>query len=345
MKTQIRHVGAATALILISLPTLAHHSSAPFEDESTIRLQGTVTRLKWANPHVYIEVETRDEYGNSVQWLIEGLPPAGLRESGWSRDSLTPGEEIVFAGHPSRNSAHKRILGESIIKTDGTILMMPNAKNRSTMPPVDLEDPFVADSLSGRWRTRWNPQVASQFLAPQTRWSLTDRGREAMETYNAHLDPATRCIPEPSPYAMIWPSGKSIEISTDQIRIRDELDIERIVHMKAVGHEGADYVDQGHSIGWWEDGVLVIDTSHFAEHRRGLAFGGLASSRKKHLVERFELQADRTALTYSYWLEDPVYLSEPVSGELTLVYRPDQPFLHQPCDIESAARHLEHVPQ
>ncbi|MGI9261206.1 MAG: DUF6152 family protein [Woeseiaceae bacterium] len=343
MFKQISRIFACGTLILISLPLTAHHSSSPFEDESTIRLQGTVTRVKWANPHVYIEAQTSDEDGETDVWLIEGLPPAGLRESGWSRDSLTVGESIVFAGYPARNATHRRMLGDSIIKADGTILAMPNAKDRSAIPPVDLEVPLVADDLSGRWRTRWDPRVASQFFAAQERWPLTDQGREAMATYNAFLDPATRCVPEPAPYAMIWPSGKSIEISDDQIRIRDELDIERIVYMNVDSHESADFNDQGHSIGWWEDGVLVVDTAHFAEHRRGLAFGGLASSRSKHLVERFELQPDRTALTYSFTLEDPVYLAEPVSGELTLVYRPDQPFMHEPCDIENAARHLEHA--
>ena len=110
--------------------------------------------------------------------------------------------------------------------------------------------------------------------------------------------------------------------------------------MNQASHEGAANSDQGHSIGHWENGALVVDTTHFTPHRRGLAIGGLPSGENKHLVEEFELSADRTTLSYSFRLEDEEFLAEPVSGELTLVYRPDLPFLNVACDLESAGRHL-----
>ena len=45
-------------------------------------------------------------------------------------------------------------------------------------------------------------------------------------------------------------------------------------------------------------------------------------------------------MQYTYWLEDPEYLAKPTTGELELVYRPDRPFVSEPCDLESARRHL-----
>jgi hypothetical protein len=66
----------------------------------------------------------------------------------------------------------------------------------------------------------------------------------------------------------------------------------------------------------------------------------LASGQQKHLIERFELSPDHTTMQYAYWLEDPEYLAEPTTGELELVYRPDRPFVSEPCDLESARRHL-----
>ena len=49
--------------------------------------------------------------------------------------------------------------------------------------------------------------------------------------------------------------------------------IERIVHMGAESHDGAAISLQGHSIGRWEGDTLVVDTTHFAEHRVGNAMG------------------------------------------------------------------------
>jgi hypothetical protein len=335
--------GAAIAVILSSsLPALGHHSSASFEDNRSVRMQATVTRVKWANPHVYIEVESSDGQGNPVEWLVEGLPPTSMRSAGWERDSLAAGDEVIVVGYPARNPEHRRILGDSIITPDGNLLPIPTSKDRSRMPAVDLDNPLVAEDLSGRWQTRWTPLVATQFMRPHVRWQLTEKGLEAMESYGPLLDPSAKCVPEPSPYVMIWPSGKHIEITDEMVTIRDELGVERIVHMKVDTHEGAEYSDQGHSIGRWEGDALVVDTTHFVENRRGLAVVGVASSRQKHLVERFQLSPDRTTLEYSFWVEDPVYLEEPVAGELTLVYRPDLPFIIEPCDLESASRHLDH---
>jgi hypothetical protein len=83
-------------------------------------------------------------------------------------------------------------------------------------------------------------------------------------------------------------------------------DVERVVHIGLDSHDGAEISNQGHSIGRWEGGALVVDTTRFAPHSSGNR-AGLMSSSRKHLVVRFELSSDRTHLTYSYALEDPEY--------------------------------------
>jgi len=334
-------LGPTVALLLVSLQVAAHHSGSMYDDERSIKFQGTVVKFKWANPHVYIEIETKNDTGENVTWFIEGLAPTGMVANGWTRMSLVPGEEITVTGSPARIPNLRKALGHSFIKADGTLLEIRTTRSGDGPPPVDLPVPLVAPDLSGRWATRWNPQVVAGFMQPQKSWSLTEKGLAAMESYNRSLDPAINCVPEPSPYVMIWPSGKNLEIAEDIIIIRDELGVVRSVNMKVDSHDGAVYSDQGHSIGMWEDDVLVVDTTHFADHRRGLAFAGLASGKQKHLIERFELSPDHTTMQYSYWLEDPEYLAEPTTGKLELVYRPDRPFVSEPCDLDNARRHLD----
>ena len=60
-----------------------------------------------------------------------------------------------------------------------------------------------------------------------------------------------------------------------------------------------------------------------------------------HLVERFELNADGTSLSYTFTVEDPEYLAEPATATLKLLHRPDLEFLEIPCDLEAARQYLE----
>jgi hypothetical protein len=140
---------------------------------------------------------------------------------------------------------------------------------------------------------------------------------------------------------MVFPDLKTIDVRTDVVTIRSELDdAERVVHMDVASHRGASYTNQGHSIGRWDGKALVVDTDHFTARVNGNSFK-LASSREKHLTERFELNDESTALIYHFEVEDPVYFSQPVSGEIDWVYTPSRRFAARGCDPEGARRYLE----
>ena len=321
-----------TALFFVMLPAAAHHSAAIYDQQQDIRLEGVVGQFEWVAPHVYIRVETEDEGGENVLWLIEGRPPSAMSKLGWSRDSLAIGERVTVAANPGRNANRKIALGLTVMKEDGTLLNIGAAGTSSIT--------FVADEISGNWETRTSPEVLLPYRQPEISWSLTDKGLAAVESYDERsMSPSNDCVPELPPRAMIFPAVKSIEIG-EEVTVIGTDESSRTVHMNLDSHEGAPYTNQGHSIGWWEDDVLVIDTAHFAEHRIGNA-PGLPSGRQRHLIERFELTADRSGLTYASRVEDPEYLVEPMIGTLDLIYRPDLPFVSGPCDPEIARRYLE----
>jgi hypothetical protein len=95
---------------------------------------------------------------------------------------------------------------------------------------------------------------------------------------------------------------------------------------------------QGHSIGRWDNGVLVVDTASFTPHRLGNG-AGLPSGARKHLVERFALSA-QGGVTYSFELADPEFLKEPVTGTAEWLHRPDVDFTATPCSTDNARRFL-----
>ena len=78
------------------MPLLAHHSfSAEFDGSKAVQLKGVVTKLDWANPHVYFYVDVKDDQGNIVNWGCETGGPGGLRRAGWTRDSMKAGDQVL----------------------------------------------------------------------------------------------------------------------------------------------------------------------------------------------------------------------------------------------------------
>src|SRR3979409_604596 len=49
------------AIVAAAVPVLAHHSfSAQYDDKKPIDFTGKVTKLEWANPHIYFYVDVMD---------------------------------------------------------------------------------------------------------------------------------------------------------------------------------------------------------------------------------------------------------------------------------------------
>ena len=86
-------------------------------------------------------------------------------------------------------------------------------------------------------------------------------------------------------------------------------------------------------------GVLIVETSNFTENRGGI-MDGPPSSNEKRLVERFALDADGQSLIYSFEVTDPVYLAEPMTGEMRWLYRPNVDFELVPCDPDATQSFL-----
>jgi hypothetical protein len=318
---------------LIAHPSSAHHSYAMFALDRNLTLEGEITKLEWANPHVYIEIVV--DGAERERWQVQGEAPGAMALLGWSPQSLVPGERVRILGVPLRRPTRNMALGAAVIKADGSSLGM-----RPGAPPPPSAEHEPPAGLAGRWLTEADAALVDAFLDPAGTWRLTPAGAAAAASYRDSENPAKDCVPEPVPYAMVWSATRSIETGPDGIVIRDSLGVERTIHLDRESHDGAEYAPHGHSIGRFEAGVLVVDTRRFQPHRRGNGWG-LPSGPRKRLQERFEPSADGATLTYSFSLDDPDYLAEPVTGTLRLSYRPDLPLVDEPCDIDVARRYLE----
>jgi Family of unknown function (DUF6152) len=97
---------AALVAVALAIPAMAHHSfSAEFDGGKLIELKGVVTRIEWANPHVYFYLDVKDEKGNTSNWGCEAASPGSLHRQGWNRDSLKVGDQVIVGGYPARDGS------------------------------------------------------------------------------------------------------------------------------------------------------------------------------------------------------------------------------------------------
>jgi Family of unknown function (DUF6152) len=98
-----------TAFILIlaistfSLPLLAHHGNAVYDDTKTITLKGTVTQWVWANPHCILHLDVTDDGGQVVSWIVETENPTSMFNIGWSKTSFNPGDQVTVTALQVKN--------------------------------------------------------------------------------------------------------------------------------------------------------------------------------------------------------------------------------------------------
>jgi uncharacterized protein DUF6152 len=90
-------------VLTISLPLFSHHGAASYDTSKTITVTGTVTDYVWANPHVFVKVDAKDDSGNMVHWNIEAWNPVTQANRGWSKNTFKPGDEVVIETRPVKN--------------------------------------------------------------------------------------------------------------------------------------------------------------------------------------------------------------------------------------------------
>ena len=76
----------------------AHHSVAgQFDQAKRTTITGTISKVDWINPHVYIHMDVVDEKGGTTTWRLETLPTAMLRKAGLTSEMLKGGGQKVTA--------------------------------------------------------------------------------------------------------------------------------------------------------------------------------------------------------------------------------------------------------
>lgn len=315
----------------------AHHSPAAFDITKEIFIAGTISEMRWANPHIYLAINTSDADNAPTNIVVEVSPITTVQTTGLKKEHLAFGSMVTVRANPNRKKNSNTVLGLDIALQDGSIYPLnPSGRTSAAKVPTVL-----AASIAGKWAS--TPEAFTALIRKTPTYPLTDNAKAQLADSHSYAVYQASCYESVPPMLTTIPSLREILVSNDFVTIRFDslgLVVERIICLNTKHPKNIQPSVQGHSIGIWKKNTLEIDTVGFLPNRQGVGFG-VPSGPGKHFIERLTLTEDRLHLQYDFTMEDPEFLLAPVSYSSIWDHRPDLEYSNSECDMETAVKFLQ----
>jgi hypothetical protein len=119
-------------VLAVAAPAAAHHGRGQsFDMKKQVTLKGTVSQVKWQNPHVLIFIDVKDDTGKAITWGFENSNVHTLASQGYNRNTLKVGQPVTANVNPATNGEPLGIIVKVILE-DGKEIMSRERGN-----PVD----------------------------------------------------------------------------------------------------------------------------------------------------------------------------------------------------------------
>jgi hypothetical protein len=128
----------AIGVVSLSVPLLAHHGTAAFENDKKVTVKGTVTEWLWSNPHCLLGVDVKGDDGKIVHWVGEVQNPVSMTNVGWSKAAIKVGDEVTITLLPVKNGLP---LGRlvSVALPDGKMLQSGEGASRELREELERQ--------------------------------------------------------------------------------------------------------------------------------------------------------------------------------------------------------------
>lgn len=338
-------ISTAVALYLLwPSYSIAHHSIAAIYDLSEVRsLQGTITDVRWINPHVRIMLETTGNNGESESWELEASATNMLQRAGISRDGLEVGSQINARGPVARNGRKAMI---------AAVVDLPDGQTVTIFAPIAasvglIENSGVPESSAGFVAARnsgalgrddlfrvWTLREKANVSAIANGYPLTEEAIDAIRNYDPITDdPALACEPPGVPVILDTPFPVAFAMQGNNIEMQyEEWDGRRSIHMGPISLTVDNEPTQmGYSVGHFVDGTLTIET-------RNVAYPffddtGTPQSPQSQIIERYSMVNENSEITWTATITDPQYFREPVIIGGSMVWNPAEEIKPYNCTL------------
>ena len=298
--------GCALLLGLALATARAHHGVAPhYDGERPVRIEGTVAKFEFINPHSFVHVTAVDERGTEQVWRCELASRSVLSRNGLTIDTFKPGDAITVEGIAARVNPTGCALRVAYFP-DGSVL-----RSTELFGPVSTGAPELPDdpgSISGVWTMK-------QFSVLRYDGGImTEAGERARAAFDPIADdPAIYCDPA-SPVRFWINVNEPFEIRRERDRVvinHRFMDSRRIVHLNDdPPPPELPRSAMGYSTGYFDGDALIVSTGHFIAATLEPRYGVMHTADLK-LTERLEVNAATGELEITWTIDDPAFFTAP----------------------------------
>lgn len=316
---------------------LGHHSQAEFDSSNTIEMQGEIVAAYWRNPHVNFTFRSDD----GQLWEMETSAWNSLSRRSMPRNAVETGDRVTVAVYRSTKRPNQLHVN-NILREDGVELVFGGAGPSGTrwsedyvggmgMGAAPVTPVPSLDETGGLFQI-WS--IAGGRRVPLDReLPLTASARAQLAEWDPITeDPLLQCTPPGMPPTM----GNPYPMQFRELDGNIVIHLEEFDNVRTIWLEPNDLADVpgplGYSVGRWEDGSLIVETSNINYPYFNRV--GVAQSTSVTTSERFTLSEDERRLDYELTITDPSILTEPVTWSTYYVSGRGEVIQSYDCTVE-----------